>query len=63
MVTEYRPPSATQATGMSPQPARVRSERVNSRQLLGERGVLIIEHLGREYRLQLTQNHKLILTA
>jgi hemin uptake protein HemP len=32
-------------------------------QLLGESGELIIEHDGREYRLRLTQNRKLILTA
>jgi hemin uptake protein HemP len=37
--------------------------RVVSTQLLGERGELIIEHDGREYRLRLTQNRKLILTA
>jgi hemin uptake protein HemP len=36
---------------------------VMSTQLLGERGELIIEHDGREYRLRLTQNRKLILTA
>jgi len=57
------PPSATQQTGTVLEPARMRPERVSSRQLLGERGVLIIEHGGREYRLQLTQNCKLILTA
>ena len=34
-----------------------------STQLLGERGELIIEHHGREYRLRRTQNGKLILTA
>lgn len=55
--------SRTQQTGTSPQPTRLRPERVSSRQLLGERGMLIIEHQGREYRLQLTQNRKLILTA
>ena len=37
--------------------------RVMSTELLGERGELIIEHDGREYRLRLTQNRKLILTA
>ena len=37
--------------------------RVISTELLGERGELIIEHDGREYRLRLTQNRKLILTA
>jgi hemin uptake protein HemP len=37
--------------------------RVRSGELLGERGELIIVHAGREYRLRLTQNGKLILTA
>jgi len=37
--------------------------RARSTELLGERGELIIEHDGREYRLRLTQNRKLILTA
>jgi hemin uptake protein HemP len=37
--------------------------RVMSTELLGERGELIIEHDGREYRLRLTRNRKLILTA
>ncbi len=63
MGNEFRLPSTMQLTGASPQPTRVRSERVSSHQLLGERGVLIIEHQGREYHLQLTQNRKLILTA
>jgi len=50
------PPSAAKA-------APLQAARVSSRQLLGERGVLIIEHQGREYLLRLTQNCKLILTA
>ena len=37
--------------------------RVSSHALLGERGELLIVHNGREYRLRLTQNGKLILTA
>jgi hemin uptake protein HemP len=37
--------------------------RIASRELLGERGELVIEHNGREYRLRLTQSGKLILTA
>jgi hemin uptake protein HemP len=37
--------------------------KVLSRELLGDRGELIIEHAGREYRLRVTQNGKLILTA
>ena len=39
-------------------PARVRSE-----DLLRGQSELVIEHQGREYRLRITQNGKLILTA
>jgi len=47
-----------------PEPAlSSQGERVMSNQLLGERGELIIEHDGREYRLRRTQSGKLILTA
>jgi hemin uptake protein HemP len=37
--------------------------RVTSRELLGAHGQLVISHDGREYRLRITQNDKLILTA
>jgi hemin uptake protein HemP len=37
--------------------------RVTSEALLGPRRELVIVHNGREYRLRLTQNGKLILTA
>jgi hemin uptake protein HemP len=37
--------------------------RVTSAELLGTRRELVIVHNGREYRLRLTQNGKLILTA
>ena len=37
--------------------------RVTSRELLENRNELIIVHDGREYRLRITQNGKLILTA
>jgi len=37
--------------------------RVRSQTLLATANELIIEHEGREYRLRLTQNRKLILTA
>ena len=37
--------------------------RVSSESLLGPRGELLIVHNGREYRLRLTQNGKLIRTA
>ena len=40
-----------------------KTPRVPSSELLGERGELLIEHNGREYRLRLTQSGKLILTA
>ena len=38
-------------------------KRVSSESLLGEKKELLIVHNGREYRLRLTQNGKLILTA
>jgi hemin uptake protein HemP len=37
--------------------------RIGSQELLGSRRELVIVHNGREYRLRLTQNGKLILTA
>ena len=43
---------------LPPSPRRVTSEC-----LLGPRKELVIVHNGREYRLRLTQNGKLILTA
>ena len=39
------------------------TSRVRSETLLGETGVIIIEHGGREYRLRQTRTGKLILTA
>jgi hemin uptake protein HemP len=47
-----------QQVATTPIPARVSSEA-----LLGARKELVIVHNGREYRLRLTQNGKLILTA
>ena len=38
-------------------------QKVSSASLLGTRRELVIVHNGREYRLRLTQNGKLILTA
>ena len=38
-------------------------KRVTSEELLGAHKELLIVHQGREYRLRLTQNGKLILTA
>ena len=47
------------APGKAPEPVH----RVSSEALLGPRRELLIVHNGREYRLRLTQNDKLILTA
>jgi hemin uptake protein HemP len=44
-------------------PAVSPARRIASIDLLDESGELIIEHDGREYRLRLTKNGKLILTA
>jgi hemin uptake protein HemP len=38
-------------------------DQISSEALLGLRQELVIVHNGREYRLRLTQNGKLILTA
>jgi hemin uptake protein HemP len=46
-----------------PEPARAATPKVSSERLLGPNGELLIVHNGREYRLRLTQNGKLILTA
>ncbi len=48
--------------GVTP-PAKEEPERISSQALLGARRELVILHNGREYRLRLTQNGKLILTA
>jgi hemin uptake protein HemP len=45
------------------EPAMTEQGRVTSEMLLGPRKELVIVHNGREYRLRLTQNGKLILTA
>jgi hemin uptake protein HemP len=50
--------SAAPARPAVPAPAKVPSA-----SLLGARGELVITHNGREYRLRVTQNGKLILTA
>lgn len=50
------PPSKPADTAAAPR-------RVPSETLLGNAGQLLIVHNGREYRLRLTQNGKLILTA
>jgi hemin uptake protein HemP len=49
---------AAPAQTAAPAPAKVPSQ-----SLLGTRKELVITHNGREYRLRVTQNGKLILTA
>jgi hemin uptake protein HemP len=51
-------PDSDNEVAMSPKP-----QRVTSTALFGRSRELIIVHNGREYRLRLTQNEKLILTA
>jgi hemin uptake protein HemP len=53
-------PSPARTSG---KPVAAALPRIASADLLGARGELVIEHQGREYRLRLTQNGKLILTA
>lgn len=52
---------------MTPKPAPLHAgleiRRIASEALLGAARELVIVHNGREYRLRLTQNGKLILTA
>jgi len=51
-------PSVQPAAGAAPEPRKI-----SSQELLGGRSELVINHQGREYRLRVTQNGKLILTA
>ncbi|HEY9529805.1 MAG TPA: hemin uptake protein HemP [Burkholderiales bacterium] len=51
--------TAKRAFNSPPQPLH----RVTSEALLGSRRELLIVHNGKEYKLRLTQNGKLILTA
>ena len=50
-------PSPSSAS-LAPSPKRLTSE-----ELMGKAREIVIVHNGREYRLRLTQNGKLILTA
>jgi hemin uptake protein HemP len=57
-------PHASVESRSSPDRAQTASpRRVSSNELLGDSLELLIEHAGREYRLRVTQNGKLILTA
>ena len=61
-VTASRAPQDEDPTKAPPAPKGT-ARRVDSRTLLGGARELVIDHEGREYRLRLTQNGKLILTA
>jgi hemin uptake protein HemP len=53
-----------QSSPSSPAPALAPSpKRLTSDELMGKAREIVIAHNGREYRLRLTQNGKLILTA
>jgi hemin uptake protein HemP len=58
----FTPPAAAPSPEPTALPGAV-PRRVRSEQLLDGRHELVIEHRGREYRLRVTQNGKLILTA
>jgi hemin uptake protein HemP len=53
----------TESKAQATRPAAQEARRVSSESLLGVNKELVIVHKGREYRLRLTQNGKLILTA
>ena len=54
-MTDVKPPFSA--------PPASEPKRISSESLLGSKKELLIVHNGREYRLRLTQNDKLILTA
>lgn len=56
-------PPAPPASASAPRRLLVHDNRISSRELLDERGQLIIEHQGRSYQLRETRNGKLILTS
>jgi len=61
---EYDENAAAKAMPSTPaRPEPAVTPRIDSATLLGRAGELIIEHCGRNYRLRVTQNGKLILTA
>lgn len=59
----HPPLSARAAAPEQTAPDAAAQKRVSSQSLLGPLRELVIDHNGREYRLRLTQNGKLILTA
>ena len=55
--------SAIPGASPAPRTAAAATPRITSHSLLGGRREVVIVHAEREYRLRLTQNGKLILTA
>ena len=53
----------TEAKPRLREPLKTAPQKVSSQALFGANRELVIVHNGREYRLRLTQNDKLILTA
>jgi len=62
-VNDPLPPPVAPSAVKAPADPASRPGRVDSAALLGNARELVIEHAGREYRLRVTQNGKLILTA
>lgn len=56
-------PASRMTSGKTPENLTSAPRRVQSEALLGVARELVIVHNGREYRLRMTQNGKLILTA
>lgn len=64
MQEDPKPPRTEPASPFAPPaPDALEPARICSEDLLGAHGELLIEHRGRAYRLRITQNGKLILTA
>jgi len=63
VVDKQSPPSLAPQSGSSIASDRGGVRRIDVRELLGDRRELLIVHAGREYRLRVTSNGKLILTA
>ena len=55
--------SMASGQAVTPYPQQGSARRVTSASLLQGQRVIVIEHGGREYRLRLTSNGKLILTG
>jgi hemin uptake protein HemP len=63
IVREMKPKLAPRPVDRVPAQTQGLPKHVSSAELLGREGELVIVHGGRQYRLRVTQNGKLILTA